>query len=199
MSGIRKLIEEGQLDKAKNEIFGLEAELSREKSKHVRMSLLKQIQELKQLYTSRITPDTSCIEGASRASVVELASTFQSNASKVFLRDLKAEVLDPFDCVEAKIEDCAGIKALNIICKTSLLLQNVTDSDIRCCAQQIRLINCKNVRLEAFSETGVFLQDSSSITVSKSDISYNSSVENKFNEVYDFSCPYGSVNYQVIQ
>lgn len=195
MDGIKKLIDEDRLEEAKDKITQLENRLTEEKAKHTQMMLIEQIRELKKLYIMKNQPNASEIERASNVSIPAITPRFESNERKQHVKNLRAQSLEPLKCIEATLENCTDIDVLDIQCEHSLLLVNVRNSKISCKAQQIRLIGCSNVILEAFTETGIFLQESTSILISQSP-RFSELVGNNYKLVNDFTCPFSDENYR---
>ena len=194
MNKARDLIERGNLKEAKNIILELEQKASHEKSPYSQQLLLSQIHELKSLYVSKENVINFEFVTLEQREVINTKINFESNNKKIHKKDLEAVVLEEIECNEAKFENCIGIEVVKIKCKQSLLLINIRNSRINCFAHQIRLINCENVTLTAFSATGIFLQESAKITIRKN-LDYEGVIPNNYNHVSDFSDPFGESNY----
>lgn len=158
---------------------------------------MKQIQELKAFYVSKSNSDVICIKNEVHHPMIELSPVFKTNDMKIHWKDLENQTVNESHCIEAKLENCKNITVEGLVCNTSLMLINVNESEIKCAAQQIRLINCNNIILHVFTETGVYLQDSTGVTVKKLD-GFIIEAENKYDSVYDFSSPYDSKKFRIL-
>ena len=195
MQSIKNLIEKNKLEEAKEQIILIENKLSEENNSYSQRLLITQINELKNLYIIKKRGNDK-LEADKKKELeirIDLKSTEEDDIlDKIHISDKKDEVFDKIECKEIKIENCRNIFTKEITCEQTFLAINVIDSVIYCNASQVRLIGCRNIELHPFSKTGVFLQDSKEIKI----IGKNQN-NNNFKSVFDFNCPFGSVNYTI--
>lgn len=200
MNIIKEIIENGNLEEAKNKIRKLEEKAADEKSIHIQASLLRQIHELKQMYISKTTINLNGLEkNNNQAPSIKIIPEFDGNNSKLILSKVISSTIDECICTESKIEACNDIIIKGIVCKNSILIISVTESTIRCSAQQIRLIGCRNIKLDVYTETGIFLENCSNIQITEALFNNQSREKNMFREVFDFSNPNEAINYEIIE
>lgn len=193
MNVIKQLIKDNKMEEAKSKIIELEVKLEQEQSRYQLIVLKKQIEELKNIYINNCKIYIPNIENDIKLEIKETPTIFIGNKSKFYIKNKKDEIYEQIDTIEGKIENCENIVIRNFNCKGSLLLINVINSEIECNVNQMRLINCKNVVLKIFTMTGIFLQNSTDISIMK----LNNMIGNKYKIVYDFSSPFKNINYKI--
>jgi hypothetical protein len=99
---------------------------------------------------------------------------------------------------EFKIDKCSGCEMILGPTASSVFIRNVNDSKIVVNCKQIRLRDCKNVTIMAYSQTEPIVEASSNITFIHNTYSYEGMFEhmkksklsvwnNKFTQIFDFS------------
>lgn len=193
MERIKELIAAGELEAAKRLIIDRETKLSEEPSPHVRCLLKKQIMEMKSLYLSKMEKNLNSVKERDGINVDICSQPFLGSDRKRIISSLRSVKVDGMRCSEARIEDCFEIATGVIDSENSILIRNVRDSEIKCRASQVRLIDCHCISLTLFTRTGVYLQNSGDIAIKP----LSSEPENLYKTVFDFTDPSGK-NYRIL-
>ena len=183
-------------------ILELEQRYTKERSKFVKKKLLEKIGDMKKIYNKILgarRPPVPRVDGKAETRLGSDVRRAQvSPRKKIVAENCKGSAHVLTTCDEAVVRFCRDIKVSNLECKNSLVLEELRDSTIQCSAHQIRMLNCKNVFLECFSETGIFLENCSQITVRGASFGRNSH-QNEFRSIYDLTDPFEAVNYRIVE
>lgn len=196
MENILELLRSGNFEDAKAQISAMEQRLAEEPSVRARLALQGQVSKLKEAYHNSAPRDTPHFTTAPRNSAELALPAISDDCKKVHYSNLSSSKIAKIALEEVKIENCRSIQTECITCKGSAVLINVRDSEVQVSAQQIRLINCTNIVLRAHSGTGIFLQDSTGISIAA--LPDANDAQNRYKTVKDFSCPFKSQNYSFI-
>lgn len=187
-------IKDGDFEKARKEILGLESKIRLEASTFSRKILLEQVRGLKEVYNSYNIVPISELPLKEEFLFSERTNEVCGVQGKIYKKNVREGTIKLDNCVEAEIEECSNTVFEYFECQRSVLLKNLDNCRISCSAQQIRINDCIDIELEVYTSTGVFLQNSRGIVIRK----YDDDVDNKFMKVCDFSDPFGSSNFKVL-
>ena len=186
IENIKRLIERGDFIEAKQEINKIEMILSEERSDRIRSSLIANLCFLKDYYYQKSFDPKIDLIPVDNTKVESVILTKESTPDNVRIKNINNQNIGMIDCKEFQLMDAYNITSDKITSKHSIQFINVSNSFFICYASQIRLINCDNIILKAFSQTGIYLQDSKNIVFEKSDENLN---------VHDFTDPINKSDY----
>ncbi|KAM0680988.1 hypothetical protein GINT2_000771 [Glugoides intestinalis] len=190
MKRIEEQVKNDDLDSAREAIEALELKLAEEPSQRLQEMLKTQITKLKQIYSERLDMRLEKTEEIKENKFfVEIK--FDGSEKKRVLRGLKQVFISSLQCVDLEIVDCDLIETGIIECTGTIFLRNVKNATIRSKSMQCRVFGCKNILLECFSETGIFIQESA-------DVRIRQTTDCKV-KVYDFSSPFENSNYEILK
>ncbi|ADM12110.1 uncharacterized protein Eint_081780 [Encephalitozoon intestinalis ATCC 50506] len=189
-----KKIKEGDFEGARKIILEMEDGIRIEPSLYGRRVLLEKVARLKKIYNDHNRAEIGTIPFRSLTSFERRENKVDGIKDKRYIKGSRDELVTIEDCVEVVIEDCTNAVFEHFCCEKSVVLNNVKDCKVSCSAHQIRMNGCRNVELEAYTLTGVFLQNSTGIVVRR----YGGRKDNRFKNVNDFSSPFESINYTVL-
>ncbi|EJW02297.1 hypothetical protein EDEG_03261 [Edhazardia aedis USNM 41457] len=194
---IIQLIDNGEIEKAYEEISNIEMQIMNEKIKYTKASLMGRVKKLK-TYLSKLQ-ELHAIEeinlkekGAIKVQnfnddrkINDIYTITESNCSdnyilgkEIYVKDIKNREIGVYES------------------ESSIFISNLCDCTVSCIAQQIRINNCKRLKLFVHTISGVFLEDSSCIEISALDC--GKKTDNLYYKVWDFSNPLGNENYKII-
>ncbi|CAD26486.2 hypothetical protein [Encephalitozoon cuniculi GB-M1] len=187
-------IEEGDFEGARKIILDIEDSVRAEPSLYNRKVLLEKVAKLKGIYISHNTAEAPFIPLKSRTLLGKHENEVGEIKNKKYIRNINNDLVSIKDCAEVIIEDCSSTVFEHFNCEKSVVLNNVRDCRVSCSGQQIRVNGCKNIELDVYTPTGVFLQSSTGVVIRR----YGAREDNMFAHVYDFSSPFESRNYTVL-
>ncbi|OAG29444.1 hypothetical protein NEDG_00577 [Nematocida displodere] len=98
--------------------------------------------------------------------ITSIDETLQVKESVYLLSGAQGRIITVDQKYEtAKIENATGIVLQHLVLNTSCYLKNVSNSTLEVTAQQLRLVNCSNLIIHAYTKTGVYIEDSTHIIV----------------------------------
>lgn len=189
---ITELIEINELKKAKELIMALENKLTEESSVYTQSRLKLQISDLKEKYNSGINLNFKQVPGRIKITTDISKILSKDENKKLVFSNLKETYIPENFGPECEIEYCQGIETGLLNCENSIFISSVENSKIKCYAQQVRMKDCENVELLVFTKTGISLENCKAIKI----IPIENTVENKYNEVFDFTS-LKEKNYQI--
>ncbi|KAM0674079.1 hypothetical protein GVAV_002599 [Gurleya vavrai] len=213
---ILEKIKSEEFEQAKDLIDQLENTLFNEKAKYNIRILRERIEKLKRDYFLAIT---------SKNGFSLRLDSFENTNKEIFKnllsRDLALEkILDEkkeviysdkncYKCInvnnknltipnvnQSLFENCTFIKTNIFTSNEYVFLRYVFNSEFSFVTKQVRLFDCKDLKLSIFTETGVVLENCKNIEIRKLDIETNQF--NKYKHVRDFTSPFSNENYKVI-
>lgn len=192
---ILKEIENGQLELAQHAIQALESKLKGEKLKYNQKILRERIETLKSAFSIASQKNTVLeVEQKEICNLKINKSTKNINSTEI--RGERNKTIEILPATQITIVDCDKIETQYFKCDESLSIRQTCNSKFICSAKQVRLFQCRNVKLVVFTETGVFIEECTGIRISRLDIKEDNK-ENLYDRVYDFS-DFTANNYEIV-
>lgn len=208
----------------KSQVIILENKLKKETIKYRQNKLLEKISNLKKLYVANDEYDIPIMNNTFRLSIdvydkenggnneintdCEIDSKFltlneknlkyfKNNTmyKKVCIENICGASL-AFDCDDLSIDSCNRLN-LTVKITGSIFIHSVNESIIKVNSEQVRLVNCKNIKLVVMTRSGIVLENSENITIEEWK-SQHMNYENLYRKVNDFSDPFSGRNYKII-
>ena len=193
MERAKKAIEMGDLTTAKEVIKLLELDLSEEQSVRTQSTLRKHIYELKRLFSCKLNFELSHIAPIDKE-IISINNEFQGTKDYPIFREFNSTSLEGVECKDAVFENCNSIDVRNICCTGTLSIRNISNSYFRSHSSHLRVTGCKDIVLEVFCKTGVFLQNCTSIKIVP--IAEDG---NNCNDVFVFNSPSNEKTYEIFK
>ncbi|KCZ81144.1 hypothetical protein H312_01436 [Anncaliia algerae PRA339] len=182
-------IEESSLNELTIKLKQLESKIQVEKRTYDKERLKKELTILKKRIAIMINEDVK----ATKSDEIEIHKNKQLTYSdKIICNERSNENLN----LEGKDIFLENLFNCNISIKSdnSVLLINLSNCFIQCISKQIRLVNCNDLTIDCFTETGIFLEKSKLIKIKK-----RNEENNYWYEIKDFTNPLSNENYQFIE
>lgn len=170
-----------------NEILKKEEQFKEEKSEKIRSRLLNEIRNLSERYSKRNESVSLVVDKINHHFGPGMVPQASRMLGKKIITNLQNQQLAGLKCSELLIEDSKNIASQIMEVNGSLLIRNVQSSTIRSIAEQVRIKDCSNLELEIWTETGVYLENSTNISIQP--LSCKRVGNNLYRNVIDFTSP----------
>lgn len=200
---IMNLIETGSLQSAQSSIHHLEKAYSSSKLLHTKKLLYTKITNLKKLFASKSTSTSQKLttfpnkQLQPQIKITHTSTPTIINNNSITIENLKDTFIKvTMNATQIFIIKCENISTSKFECKDSVCIRDTSNSRIVCKAGQIRLMKCRDVVIEVYTETGVFIEECEGIVIRKLGWD-DGGGRNMWERVYDFSESTGR-NYKVL-